>query len=132
MAEGNDLSRMDALHTIKLDADGLRLIAGVYHLDDHLTCLLVEDAAGEEAVLSRLTCDRLAVHRQREHIRSLVHGEKLLYIVAHRLEGAEIIEPDGIRTPLPALDMGKERSIGRHVDDVGITLDTRHVGSLVE
>ena len=28
--------------------------------------------------------------------------------------------------------MGEERGIGRHVDDVGIALDTRHVGSLIQ
>ncbi len=63
---------------------------------------------------------------------SFIHGVELLHIVTHRLEGAEIIEPDGIGTPLPALDMGEERSIGGHMDDVGITLDTRHVGCLIQ
>ena len=57
---------------------------------------------------------------------------ELLYIVGHGLHRAEIVEPDHIGTPLPALDVGKERSVGGHMDDVGVALDTGHVGSFVE
>ena len=130
MGEGNDLGAAGSLHALQLDAQGLGLGAGVDHLDDDLTSLLVEYGRGEETVLAFLTCHGLALHGEREHIGALVHGIELLDIVADRLEHAEVVEPDGIGTPLPTLDMSEERSVGGHVDDVGITLNTRHVGSL--
>ena len=54
----------------------------------------------------------------------------LLDLVDAEAAGGEVVEPDGIGAPLPALDMSEERGVGGHVDDVGITLNTRHVGSL--
>ena len=53
----------------------------------------------------------------------------LLDLVDAEAAGGEVVEPDGIGAPLPALDVGEEGSVGGHVDDVGIALDTRHVGS---
>ena len=57
---------------------------------------------------------------------------ELLYIVGHGLHRAEIVEPDHIGTPLPALDVGEEGSIGGHVDDVSVTFDAGHVSSFVK
>jgi len=130
--EGDGLDVALTLHALQLDADGLLGIRGVDHLDDDLARRAVEDAGGEEPVLSGLSGYGLLLHGERQHVGALVHGEELLNVVTDGLEGAEIVEPDGIRTPLPALDVGEEGSVGGHVDDVGITLDTRHVGGLVE
>ena len=130
MGEGDDLGGACALHTIKLDAKGLWLIAGIHYLDDDLAGGLIEDAASEESVLALLTGYGLTLHGEREHVGTLVRGVELLHIVRYRLEHAEVIEPDGIGTPLPTLDVGEEGCIGGHVDDVGIALDTGHVSGL--
>ena len=130
--EGDGLCLGGCLHTQEIERDGLGDVGGVDDLDDDLARLAVKDAGSEETVLSGLSGDGLLLHGEREHVGALVHGEELLDVVADGLEGAEVVVPDGIRTPLPALDMGEEGSVGGHVDDVGIALDARHVGSFVE
>ncbi len=130
VGEGDGLGRMDSLHAIELDADGLGLLTGVDHLDDDLARRFVEHGRGEETVLALLTSYGLARHGERQHVGALVASVELLHVVRDRLEHAEVIEPDGIGAPLPALDVGEEGRVGGHVDDVGIALDTRHVGGL--
>ena len=132
MAEGDGLSRTRPLQSLQVERDGLRLLGSVYHLDDNLACCLVEYAAGEKTILSVLSCNGLLVHGQGKDIGTLVYGEELLHIVTDRLEAAEIVEPDGIGAPLPALYVGEERGIGCHVDDIGITLDAGHVGCFIQ
>ena len=85
---------------------------------------------GEKAILPLLTSHGFLVHRQRQHVGSFIHSIHLLHIITDGLEHTEIVEPDGIRTPLPTLNVGKKWGIGRHVDDIGIALDTCHVGCL--
>ena len=45
---------------------------------------------------------------------------ELLNVVTDGTEGTEVVEPDKVGTPLPTLDMCKERCVSGHVDDVGI------------
>ena len=130
--EGDGLGLGGAVDSLEIQRDGLGGVGGVDHLDDDLARLAVIDAGGEKSVLSGLSGDRLLLHGEREHVGALVHGEELLDVVADGTERAKIVEPDGIGTPLPTLDVGEEGSVSSHVDDVGIALDARHVGSLIE
>ena len=101
-------------------------------LDDDLVSGLVEDARCEESVLSFLSGYGFLVHQQGEYVSAFVLGVELLHVVADALEHAEVVVPNHVRTPLPALNMGEEGSVGGHLYDVGIALDTCHEGSLVE
>ena len=132
MIQCNGVSRACTLDTQQVQGNRLSLFRRVHHLHDDLTRRLVKDRGGKETILSLLSCNGLATHGQRQHVGALVHGKHLLHIVAHRLERTQVVVPDGIGTPLPALHMGKERSVGSHVHDVSIALNTRHVGSLVK
>ena len=57
---------------------------------------------------------------------------ELLNVVTDGTEGAEVVEPDKVRTPLPALDVGKERCVSGHVNDVGITFYACEEGCFIE
>ena len=107
-------------------------IAGVGHFDDIFACALVNNSRSKETVLVFISCDNLTIHGERQNVGALVVAIELLYIVGHGLHRAEIVEPDHIGTPLPALDVGEEGSIGSHVNDVGVALDACHVGGFVE
>ena len=61
---------------------------------------------------------------------TLVGGVELLHVVADGLEHLRLVVPYLVRTPLPAVNVGEERSRCSHVDDVGIALEARHMGSL--
>ena len=131
-AQGDSLGGAVALDALQVEGDRLWLLGGVDDLDDDLASGLVEDARCEESVLSFLSGYGLLVHQQGEYVSAFVLGVELLYVVADALEHAEVVVPDHIWTPLPALDMGEEGSVGGHLYDVGIALDTCHEGSLVE
>ena len=53
-------------------------------------------------------------------------------MVADGLGTAQVVEPDGIRTPLPALNVGKERCVGSHVNDVCVLLQVGHESSFID
>ena len=132
MAECDGLGGTLSLYPQEVDGDGRRLSGGVHHLDDDFAGGFVEDRRGEQAVLPLLSGYGLSVHGEWERVGALVHGEQLLYVVADRLERAQVVVLDGVRTPLPAFDMGEERSVGGHVYKAGIAFNASHVGSLVE
>ena len=57
---------------------------------------------------------------------------ELLNVVTDGTEGTEVVEPDKVGTPLPTLDVGKEWSVGGHMNDVGIAFYACEEGSFVE
>ena len=57
-------------------------------------------------------------------------GKQLLHIVAYSAYGIQIVEPDHVRTPLPSFHMSEKRSVCSHMDNIGITFQTGHKGSL--
>ena len=95
MAEGDGRGRALTLDAEEVQGDGLSGIRGIHHFDNDLARARIEDGGGEETILACLSGHGLLVHRERQYVGALVHGEELLHIVAHRLKATEIIEPDG-------------------------------------
>ena len=116
----------------QIQMDGGRGVGDIGNLHNDGACNFIDHSAGKEPVLLFLSGNRFSLHRERQHACALVVAVELLDIIADGAEGTEVVEPDEVGTPLPALDMGKERSIGGHVDNVGIAFDAREEGSFVE
>ena len=125
-------------HAVQVQDDGLHGLRRVDHLDDDVARRSVVARRGEEAVLTLLVghghADGLLAllpgHGQPQDVGASVGGVHLLHIVARGLEHLGLVVPNLVGAPLPSVDVRKEWGRGRHVDDVGITLEARHVRSL--
>ena len=50
----------------------------------------------------------------------------MLYIIAYSTHGIQVVKPDHIRAPLPTFHMGEKRSIGSHMHNICVTLQSGH------
>ena len=100
------------LQASEVERDVPRIPGGIR--DFHINPVPVCDGACEKTSLPLGSRHVHPIHFQRKDIPSLETAEQFLDMPAHRPERAEVIVPDEVGTPLPALDMGEQRSICGH------------------
>ena len=61
-----------------------------------------------------------------QNLVAAIPAEELLDVIIRRSVNAQVVDPDQIRRPLPAVDMREQRRVGGHADDVGIAFQAGH------
>lgn len=112
---------MRTFFTVEVDGHLLSVGGTVAHLYDVLFLYLVVYRTGIQTVTS-LYVGSILGHL--EHICALVGAVEHLHIPVGRAHTVEVVEPDEVGFPLPAVDMSEERSIRSLINDIGVALQT--------
>ena len=120
-----------------VDDRGAGLLLRVDDLHNDFVLGLVYHGTGKDAVLPLLhgvgsRCATVEADGGGQHIRATVEHVELLDVVGSGAGGGEVVVPDEVGAPLPALDVGEEGCVCGHVYEVGVALDVGHEGGFVD
>ena len=129
MVQAGHLAFRQCLDSLEGHGDILCFGIGVGYLHYILLGVLVITGGGIHAVLS---LDGILTFGHLQYVRACIQAVHLLHPIGGSAHGAQVVHPDLVGTPLPAINMGKQRSGRSHPYDVGIALQTRHEGSFAK
>ena len=127
--ERNNLGCSEVLGALEIEHNLLRLVAGIGNLHYKLLGGLVVNGAGIETIFA---LNGLAVLGELQHVGTLIGAIKHLNIPVDRAHTLQVVEPDEVGTPLPAINMGEERSVSALPNNVGVALKACHESGLRE
>ena len=107
----------------KGDVDALFLVACIDDLHDVAFRCLVVCGRGVELFMA---FDGFSSFGEVQNMRASVRGIEHLDVPIDRADALEVVEPDEVGAPLPAVDVGEEGRIGGLMDYIGVAFEAGH------